>query len=276
MDYIIIIYIVFGLLPSLAWLSYYLRKDAHPEPKRMILKIFLWGALMTLPVFIIETGLAKVIDIVLAWLNFPQINCVQFCTTPYLDYLTGLSLNNLGGLSFIILLIYWFLTISFVEEFFKYLVIKIKVINSPHLDEPLDVMLYMVVAALGFAAVENVLYLFGLPGQMSFNKLIDSTLFVDCIRFVGAVFLHTLCSAVIGYCLAMSFYEVKLRKLWLVVGITIATVLHGLYDFSIMTIHGYYYIEGFIIPAVIILILAFFVFSGFTRLKNMKSICKIK
>ena len=45
MDFIIIIYVILGLLPSLTWLSYYLTKDLHPEPKKMILKIFLWGAL---------------------------------------------------------------------------------------------------------------------------------------------------------------------------------------------------------------------------------------
>ena len=39
-DFRIILYVIFGVLPSLAWLSYYLRKDVHPEPKRMVLAIF--------------------------------------------------------------------------------------------------------------------------------------------------------------------------------------------------------------------------------------------
>jgi len=241
MDYTIIIYIGFGILPSLIWLSYYLRKDLHPEPKKMILKIFLWGALITVPVFFVQLGLASLLD--------------------------KININALIKSS-----LYWFLIIAFSEEFFKYLVIRIQVINSPDLDEPLDIMLYMVVAALGFAAVENILYLFSPAGPMSFNQMISRTLLVDLVRFIGAIFLHTLCSAVIGYSLAISFCEVKMKKIYLVAGIFMATLLHGIYDFSIMTLDGY---AKFAVPIVVILILAFFVFSGFEKLKKMKSICKI-
>lgn len=245
MDYYIIIYIIFGVLPSLTWLAYYLRKDMHPEPKRMILNIFLWGALITLPVFFVQIGLQKLLEIA----------NTNFTIAPLVGNI-----------------IYWFLIIAFSEEFFKYLVIRIKVINSPHLDEPLDVMLYMVVAALGFAALENILYLFAPSGQMSLNQLINRTLIIDCIRFVGAVFLHTLCSAVIGYSLAISFCQAKRRYIPVILGIFMATLLHGLYDFSIITLTGYMQLA---IPAVIILTLAFLVFAGFNKLRKMKSVCKI-
>ena len=133
-------------------------------------------------------------------------------------------------------------------------------------------MLYMVVAALGFSAVENILYLFAPAGQMSFNSLVDRTVVISIIRFVGATFLHTLCSATIGYSLAISFYETKKRDIILILGILMAALLHGLYDFSIMILSGYLKLLG---PAIIIIVLAFLVFSGFEKLKKMKSICKI-
>jgi RsiW-degrading membrane proteinase PrsW (M82 family) len=237
MNYTIIIYIILGILPSLIWLSYYLRKDIHPEPKRMIIKIFLWGALITIPVYFVQKGLQFLLD--------------------------KTSINP-----FIYGLIYFFLIISLSEEFFKYLVIKVKVINSPHLDEPLDIMLYMVVAALGFAAVENVLYLLSANGQMSF----EITSIVYLVRFIGAVFLHTLCSAVIGYSLAISFCEVKIKNISLTIGIITATVLHGIFDFSMIILSKP---ANIVIPAIIILMLAFLVFAGFEKLKKMKGICKI-
>ena len=241
MDYNIIIYIIFGLLPSLIWLFYYLRKDLHPEPKSMVLKIFLWGALITIPVFFVQIGFASLLDKV-------DINS---------------TIKNL---------IYWFLIIAFSEEFFKYLVIRIKVLNSPNLDEPLDIMLYMVVVALGFAALENVLYLFAPMGPISFNALMSRTLIIALIRFVGATFLHTLCSAVIGYAIAISLCDRKNRWLEVALGVIVAVSLHGLYNFSIMTLDGYI---RFAIPVIVILTLAFLVFSGFEKLKKMKSICKI-
>jgi len=241
MDYTIIIYVLFGILPSLMWLFYYLRKDLHPEPKRMILSIFLWGALITLPVFFIQIGLKTLLD------QF-QLSLIVFE------------------------IIYWFLIISLSEEFFKYLVVKLKVMGNACLDEPLDIMLYMVVAALGFTAIENILYLFAPGANMSFDELISRTLIISLIRFVGATFLHTLCSAVIGYAIAISCMDQKNRLIEVGFGATVAVALHGLYDFSIMTLQGP---VRFIIPAVILITLAYFVFTGFERLKKIKSITKL-
>ncbi len=241
MDFSIVLYIIFGVLPSLAWLFYYLRKDIHPEPKKMILRVFLWGALITIPVFFVQIGLATL--------------------------LAKTDLNTI-----VTALIYWFLIISLSEELFKYLVIRFKVLNSPHLDEPLDIMLYMVIAALGFAALENILYLFAPIGQLSFSDLIGRTLAISFIRFIGATFLHTLCSAVIGYAVAVSLYDQKNRRIEAALGVIIAVGLHGLYDFSIMTIEGPLKI---IIPITILIALAFLVISGFEKLKNMKGVTKL-
>ena len=145
-------------------------------------------------------------------------------------------------------------------------------INSPHLDEPLDVMLYMVIAALGFTAVENILYLFIPMGQLSFNDLVSRTLMVSFIRFIGATFLHTLASATIGYYLALSFCGVKKRIIYIIAGFVMATALHGLYNFSIMVLEGPAKIA---IPIAILMALAFLVFSEFEKLKKIKGVCKI-
>ena len=246
MDYTIttyIIYVIFGLLPSLAWLFYYLRKDLHPEPKRMIVKIFLWGAVVTLPVFFIQIGLNKLLELA----NF------------------GLLAKNI---------IYWFLIIALSEEFFKYLIIKFKVLNSPDLDEPLDIMLYMVVAALGFAAVENILVLFS-----------ESSFFMRIIvfRFLGAVLLHTLSSGTLGYFLALSFFESKKRLKLLVLGFGLAVILHGFFNYSIMKINdaivsgeGNLVLFWFRILVIFLIGLAVLIFLGFRKLKKIKSVCEIK
>lgn len=243
MDFKIILYIVFGILPSLTWLFYYLRKDVHPESNRMIIKIFLWGAAITVPVFFVQIGLTTALN--------------KFGT-----HLSQLAIS----------LIYWFLIISFTEEFFKYLVIRKKIINSKELDEPLDIMLYMVIAALGFAALENVLYLFSPVDNLSFNEIINRTVVISFIRFIGATFLHTLCSGLIGYFLAIYFCETKKRKTIFFSGLLAATALHGLYDFSIMTIDLPMKV---IIPVIILIMLSIFIVSGFEKLKKLKGVCKI-
>lgn len=241
-NYTIIIYVILGVIPALIWLAYYLREDVHPEPKGMIWAVFLWGAVITIPTFFIQIGLTTLLN--------------------------GVEINFM-----VKSLIYWFLVIAFTEELLKYIVIRVKVVNSRHLDEPLDIMLYMVIAALGFAAVENILYLLVPAGQMPFDQLIIRTLAINFIRFVGAIFLHTLCSAVVGYALAISFCEEKNRIISVFVGMLTATLLHGLYDFSIITLNGAY--MKISVATVIILTLSLLVFSGFEKLKKMKGICKV-
>lgn len=241
MNYRLFLYIFFGILPALVWLSYYLRKDVHPEPRLMILKVFLWGSFITLPVFLVQLGLSAL----LTQLNLP---------------------------SFIVSLLYWFLVIALTEEFFKYLVVRKKVFNNCNLDEPLDIMLYMIISALGFAALENILYLFSPADNLSFNQVLNNTLIISFIRFIGATFLHTLASGTLGYFLALSFYETK-NKIWLfLAGLSIAAILHGLYNFSIMTFKG---TLQFAIPITILTGLAIFVIWAFNRVKKMKSVGKI-
>jgi len=240
MDLRFIIYIIFGVLPSLTWLFYYLRKDVHPESNGNVIKIFLLGAFVTLPVFFIQIGLNSLLE-------------------------------KIAMPALLSSLLYWFLVIALTEELFKFLVVKLKVIGSSELDEPLDIMLYMVISALGFAALENILYLFSPLDGISFADLINRTLMISFIRFIGATFLHTLCAGTIGYFLALGIC--KSQKRYLFTGFSIAVLLHGLYNFSIMTLEGVLKIA---VPVAILILLAYFVITGFEKLKKLKSVCKIK
>jgi RsiW-degrading membrane proteinase PrsW (M82 family) len=261
-DWNIFLYIFFGALPALIWLFYYLKKDVHPESNSIIIKIFLWGALLTVPLFFVQVVSAKILNFFCQISGFLPIS--DLINIP----VTGLSLSEFG-----IVIFYWVIIIALSEEFFKYLAVRLKVMNSPELDEPLDIMLYMVIAALGFAAVENTLYGFVPAGIFSFEVLLKRTIFLSFLRFIGGTFLHTLCSAVVGYALAVGLCKIKHRWLYTVAGLFIATTLHGLYDFSIIGLEGDLKI---IIPLIILAILAILTSFGFEKLKKLKSVCSLK
>ena len=231
----------------MAWLFYYLKKDLHPEPKKMILKVFLYGALITIPALLIQIALAKLLT---------QIQYNDFFKT----------------FPIAIEAVKWFIVIALTEELLKYFVVKWTILKNKELDEPLDIMLYMVVAALGFSALENILYLFTPAYNMSFSTIITTTVVISFIRFIGATFLHTLCSALLGYFLALSFFKTRQRLPLTVIGILLAVLLHGLYDFSIMTLDAP---MNFILPIIIVLALALFMVYDFDEIKKIKSICKI-
>ena len=60
------------------------------------------------------------------------------------------------------------------EEVAKYLIIKIRILRDPEFDEPIDAMIYMIIAGLGFAALENILVLFVLKQPDLIEKTILS------------------------------------------------------------------------------------------------------
>lgn len=221
---------LFGFLPSIIWLLFYLRKDVHPESNRAVLKIFFYGMLIAFAAIFLEIGFKKI------------------------------SSN---------LLLYVFIGGAMIEEYLKYLVIKFKVLRSSELDEPVDIILYMIIAGLGFAALENILILINYHPFLELPK----TLEIITLRFLTATFLHALCSGVVGYFLAISFFNIKKQKKFLLIGLGIATILHGFYNLSIIKIDGW---EKFILPAIILMGTALFVSMGFKKLKRLKSICIIK
>lgn len=244
--YYLILYICFGLLPSLFWLLYYLRKDLHPEPKKIILKVYFYGILITIPVFCLQIWLAGLLGNLQSSGIFSQYPIV-------IDILK------------------WFFVIALTEEVLKYIGLRFAVLKNGVLDEPLDVMLYMVIVATGFAGLENILYLFPSNG-LPFDIAIKNALTISTIRFVGATLLHTLCSAVLGYFLALSFLRTKQKTLLTITGIVLATTLHGLFNFSIITLESP---ANMIVPSIIIIGLTIFVMHAFSELKKLKSICKV-
>jgi RsiW-degrading membrane proteinase PrsW (M82 family) len=229
---------LFGFLPSIIWLFFYLRKDAHPESNQMILKIFFFGMLAAFFAIFLERGFQK---------------SVSFLENQ--KTLNSLLVIFLGG--------------AFIEEYLKYLVVRFGVFKNSEMDEPPDLLLYMIISALGFAALENILVLSNYHPILTPVKALE----VMGWRFISATFLHALTSGTLGYFLALSFFHIPQRKRFFLIGLTIVVTLHGLYNWSIMKVEG---LERFILPLIILITLAWLVSFWFKKLKRLKSICQIK
>ncbi|MCD6402240.1 PrsW family intramembrane metalloprotease [bacterium] len=224
------LYLLLGVLPSFIWLFYYLRKDIHPEPKLLVLKIFFYGMLVALPAFFIELGFQEVIR----GFNLP------------------LKISKTINV---------FLGVAFVEESLKYLVVREKVFKHPEFNESIDAMLYMIIAALGFAATENILILFKIGSQF----LLSQTLLVLIIRFFGATFLHALASGMVGFQIAFSFLKYQRERFGEIgAALLFAAFLHGL--FNLFIIKGG---ENILAPILVLLFLAVYVTLGLKRLKRL-------
>jgi len=238
-----------AFLPSLLWLLFYLRKDVHPEPNRLIIRVFLWSLLITSITALLIAGLYEI----------EQQNLVNFQEiAPYL-------------FSFPILML---LFNAFWEEILKYLIVRFTILKNRNFDEPVDAMEYMIISALGFAAVENVLIAF------SYENLIElsNILFV---RFLGATFIHALSSAIVGMFLARAIFKQKNRKRYplkigyVLVGILLASGLHGIFNFLIIRSENLENRCYLYLIAVFLIFLAVIVTRGFRKL-NLQSLKKSK
>ena len=122
-----------------------------------------------------------------------------------------------------------------VEELLKYAVALALIFWNREVDEPIDMVIYMIVVALGFAALENALFIFN---PLVIGEYFDSAL-TGGFRFLGASLLHVLASGTVGVCLALAYYRPKITQvLFGTLGLFIAIVLHALFNFFIMDASG--------------------------------------
>src|SRR3989344_8852184 len=242
-------YVILGFLPSLIWLAFYLRKDKHPEPNSMVIRVFICGILLA--------PLAIILEIGLIWLLNPSVS-------P----LTVLSDGIENG--FLKMILISAVIPAVVEEYLKYSVVKRKIVKNPEFDEPIDAMLYCVIAALGFAAVENLLILFRSP-LMPINEAIGTI----TLRFLGATFVHALASGFIGYWLALSLLEIKKRKRFIFTGLVLAIIFHAGYNYLIITAIEINKSAGFLV-IILLAAMAAIVSYNFKKLKNYPLFVKYK
>ncbi|MFA6158300.1 MAG: PrsW family glutamic-type intramembrane protease [Candidatus Paceibacterota bacterium] len=181
-----------GILPALFWLWFWTREDKmHPEPRGHLLLVFLGGMA------------AVAIAYPLQKLAFDAL---------------GLTASTL----FI-----W----ATIEELLKYIVVAALVLYTVDYDEPVDAIIYLITAALGFSAMENTLFIL--------SPMLDGDIFRALItgntRFIGASMLHVVCSAILGYSIAREFFRGKVFKMaWRILGLSVAIGLHTAFNLFII------------------------------------------
>jgi RsiW-degrading membrane proteinase PrsW (M82 family) len=182
-----------GVVPAFIWLFFWLLEDrAHPEPKRYIFYSFVAGMFTVVLALPLERFFAGF----LSMSSFPL-----------------------------------FLSWATIEELLKFGAAYVVALRFAVYDEPLDAVVYLVTAALGFSALENALFLWTPLQQGELMR----ALVTEDLRFMGATLLHSLASITIGISLALSFYKpADVRKLYALVGVVLAVLLHTSFNFFIL------------------------------------------
>lgn len=203
--------LVGGLLPALVWLWFWMWQDKKtPEPKGLIALSFFAGMAIVFFVLPLQQLVAGSMALII---SISDKLALDLSLVPPQEQTVRITL--------------W----AFIEEFAKYSTVFLIAFRSKHFDEPKDGIIYLITAALGFAAMENILYLY---------KVIMTTGMVDGLnnissRFIGATTVHIVSSAFIGIAVALAFYAPRFIKfITAIIGILVATLLHAYFNLSII------------------------------------------
>lgn len=195
----------------------YFRDKYEKEPIRLLIKALIMGAFTVIPILIVEGFLDSFTE------AFPGLWSAAWKA---------------------------FVVAGFTEELFKYLALYILIWRSPSFNDKFDGIVYGVFIALGFAGVENIMYVF--QGGVA----------TGLVRMITAVPAHAIFGITMGFYFGLArFYQresytLKMKAFF------VPVILHGIYDFILFT--G---IEWLTIVFIIFLIYLYI--SAFRRMKKL-------
>ena len=179
-------------LPSMAIAYWIYQQDEHEkEPKAMLLWAFLCGCASTIPALVGQTFFKN--------LDNP-------------DSLFQTALFAFG-------------VVAVTEELSKYLFLRRFIYPKKDFNEPIDGIVYGVMVGLGFATLENVLYVFNAEGHGLSTAL---------GRAFTAVPAHAAFGALMGAYVGLAKFFPEKRTIYMLIGIGLAIFFHGAYDFFLM------------------------------------------
>ncbi|MEM6629508.1 MAG: PrsW family glutamic-type intramembrane protease [Bacteroidota bacterium] len=195
----VVILLALALAPVVFLFTYvYLRDEYEREPLIYLIITFILGLSTAFPVIWIEEQLHAYTNITME-------------TSP---------------------LLYAFIYVALVEEGMKYLVLRWY--NYPHdeFDEPYDGIMYGVAVSLGFAAIENVMYVYYSTGD---------PIETGIGRMFTAVPAHAMFGVLMGFFVGRAKFLLRGSR-WLerLKGLGVAILFHGLYDYFLFLGNAFY------------------------------------
>ncbi len=181
-----------GFAPIVALMSFFYLKDQFQEPLALIVRSFILGALLVFPIMFIQHAFT----------------------------IEGIHMN---------VFFESFLQIALLEEFLKWFVFMFVMYNHQEFDDHYDGIVYAVAISLGFASVENVLYLLTNGIEYGFS------------RAFFPVSSHALFGVIMGYYFGKAKIRDSSTKYNLTLAFFIPFILHGVYDFILQTVITYWF-----------------------------------
>lgn len=140
---------------------------------------------------------------------------------------------------------------GFTEELYKWIIVLIFAFKSKEFDEYLDGIIYCVFVSLGFATIENIIY------------VLEGSYYVAVLRAILSVPAHMLFGVTMGFYLSLSKFSVKKskRNRFMALSLMVPILLHGFYDYILMSRYEFF----------ILLLLPFMLWMWVSNMKRLKA-----
>lgn len=225
------ILLIAAVLPIVALCSFVYKKDPNKEPKSLLTKLFVFGFFSSIPVIIVELILGSM---------FPTSNAS----------------------SFIQMFINVFVGVALVEEGFKWIITKKFGYDNKEFDEIYDIIVYAVFVSLGFACIENILYVFS-------NGLGNAVM-----RALTSIPGHTCFAVIMGYFFSKAklneINKSNLKSRNMILSLIAPTVAHTLYDaliFYASATEQYSYLGMFFLGYIAMVIVCFITVNKISKMQ---------
>jgi RsiW-degrading membrane proteinase PrsW (M82 family) len=222
--------LIFSILPTVLILLYiYSRKKYEQEPKSMLFKAFTLGIL------------SAIIIIIGALLTNISIKAGGTVLDAFIDA---------------------FFWAAIPEEVVKFIMLYLLIWNNKHFEERFDGVIYSVFVSMGFATLENILY------------VSQSGLDVAILRAITAVPAHALFGIAMGYYFSYAKFMLDRKKKYIFMSISIPIVLHGIYDFLLLwrvTLKENNLVFSVILLMLFLTFVLFLWHQGFKKIKKLSS-----
>ncbi len=187
--------LLLGILPVIILAFYVYHKDKNKEPVGMLLKAFMYGV-ATVPVVLLIHGFFSLFGI------YQLVSALPFTRA--------------------------FLSAALVEEGTKFFFLYRLVWNNKEFDERFDGIVYATFVSLGFACIENLMYIFKYVP-------VDMALTTGISRGIFAVPAHFLFAVVMGYYFGLARFSTGSKQvMYLALSLIMAILFHGCYDYFLM------------------------------------------
>lgn len=186
-----ILNLLLSTLPAIILIVIILSFDHYEkEPAVLLIKLFIMGAVSVIPAIAIETII--------------PIEHTQIISLPDI-------------------FLYALLGVALIEEGVKFITAKIYAYRNPAYNEIYDGLIYCAIVALGFATVENALYIFHYGTSAAL------------IRALTAVPAHAIFGVTMGYYMSKGKVALRNKGYYKFMSLFMPVLVHGIYDFILFT-----------------------------------------